>query len=63
MAGSGGPVVVAYLLGTAADPQGYAAQRARLEEAGCLVAATNAQGARAAAALVLRRSELVEEGA
>ncbi|GAA3168036.1 acyl-CoA synthetase FdrA [Blastococcus jejuensis] len=62
MAG-GGPLVVAYLLGTEADPQGYPAQRTRLEEAGCLVAETNAQAARAAAALVLRRPELLEEGA
>ncbi|HEV7210526.1 MAG TPA: FdrA family protein [Blastococcus sp.] len=59
---AGGPRIVAYLLGTEADPQRYSAQRARLEEAGCLVADTNARGAYAAAALALRRPELVEEG-
>jgi FdrA protein len=59
MAG-GGPRVVAYLLGTEADPQRYSAQRARLEEAGCLVPETNARAAAAAAALALRRPELAE---
>jgi FdrA protein len=58
-----GPRVVAYLLGTEADPQRYSAQRARLEEAGCVVAETNARAAYAAAALALRRPELAEEGA
>jgi FdrA protein len=58
----GGPRIVAYLLGTEADPQRYSAQRARLEEAGCLVADTNARAAYAAAALALRRPELAEEG-
>jgi FdrA protein len=51
MAG-GGPPVVAYVLGTEGDPQRYSAQRATLEEAGCLVPETNAQAARVAAALV-----------
>jgi len=56
----GGPVVVAYVLGTAADPQGYAAQRAVLEEAGCLVTETAARAAHAAAAIAARRPELAE---
>ncbi|WP_448627748.1 FdrA family protein [Geodermatophilus sp. URMC 64] len=62
-AGIRGPRIVAYLLGTEADPQRYSAQRARLEQAGCLVPETNAQAARAAAAIALRRPELVEEEA
>ena len=33
----GGPQVVAYVLGTDADPQGYRAQRAALVDAGCIV--------------------------
>jgi FdrA protein len=57
-----GPQVVAYVLGTEDDPQVYSRQRATLEEAGCLVAETNAEAARAAAALTLRRPELVETG-
>ena len=39
MAG-GGPQVVAYVLGTEHDPQGYSRQRAVLEEAGCIVTET-----------------------
>jgi FdrA protein len=58
----GGPRIVAYLLGTEADPQRFTAQRARLEEAGCLVPETNARAAYAAAAIALRRPELAEEG-
>jgi FdrA protein len=61
-AGIRGPRVVVHLLGTEADPQRYSAQRARLEEAGCLVAGTNARAAYAAAAIALRRPELAEEG-
>lgn len=53
-----GVVVVAYLLGTESDPQGYTAQRAVLEQAGCLVPETNARGAYAAAALVRRDPDL-----
>ena len=60
LSADGGPVVVAYLLGTEADPQSYSRQRAVLEEAGCLVPETNARAAYAAAALVLRRPELAE---
>lgn len=61
MAG-GGPQVVAYVLGTEGDPQVYSRQKAALEAAGCIVPATNARAAHAAAALALRRPELVETG-
>lgn len=53
-----GVVVVAYLLGTEGDPQGYSGQREVLERAGCLVPETNARGAYAAAALVRRDPDL-----
>jgi FdrA protein len=56
----GGPAVVAYLLGTEADPQGYSAQRRILEEIGCVVPDTNARAAHAAAAVVLRRPDSAE---
>ncbi|MGZ4594299.1 MAG: protein FdrA [Actinomycetes bacterium] len=58
----GGPQVVAYVLGTDGDPQGYSRQRATLQEAGCIVPETNARAAYAAGALALRRPELAEEG-
>lgn len=58
----GGPLVVAYLLGTEADPQVYSRQREVLEEAGCLVPETNARAAYTAAALALRQPELCEAG-
>jgi len=58
----GGPLVVAYLLGTEADPQVYSRQREVLEQAGCLVPETNARAAYTAAALVLRRPEVCEAG-
>ncbi len=61
MAGDG-PQVVAYVLGTESDPQGYTRQRAALEAAGCIVPDTNARAAHVAAALVLRRPELVGTG-
>ncbi len=54
----GGPAVVAYVLGTASDPQGYDAQRRRFAEAGCLVPTTGARAALAAAALAARRPEI-----
>jgi len=44
--------VLGSVCGTAADPQGFDAQRAVLEEAGVLVHPSNAAAARAAAALV-----------
>ncbi len=56
----GGPAVVAYVLGTEDDPQGYAQQRERLESVGCLVSETAAEAARVAAAIALRRPDLME---
>jgi FdrA protein len=47
----GGPQVVAYVLGTEDDPQGYAAQRARLVQAGCIVTETAARASLVAAAI------------
>ena len=47
----GGPQVVAYVLGTDQDPQGYQAQRDRLVQAGCIVTETAAR-----ASLSRRRS-------
>jgi FdrA protein len=55
-----GPRVVAYVLGTDKDPQGLAHQRRAFEEVGCLVAPTAARAALAAAAIALRRPEIVE---
>jgi FdrA protein len=60
-AGGEGPAVVAYVLGTNGDPQGLAAQRATLVEAGCIVPPTAGRAALAAAALATRRPILVEE--
>ena len=60
-AGGRGPAVVAYVLGTDADPQGLAAQRATLADAGCIVPPTAGRAALAAAALAARRPDLVEE--
>jgi FdrA protein len=56
----GGPVVVAYVLGTEADPQGLAGQRGQLAEAGCLLAPTGARAALMAAGLSRRRPALAE---
>lgn len=58
----GGPQVVAYVLGTEQDPQTYSKQRSVLQQAGCIVPETNARAAHAAAALALRRPELVRTG-
>jgi FdrA protein len=55
----GGPEVVAYVLGTDQDPQGLARQRATLVDAGCIVTPTAARASLAAAAIALRRPELV----
>ena len=60
-AGGAGPAVVAYVLGTAGDPQGLAAQRAALAEVGCIVPPTAGRAALAAAALATRRPGLVAE--
>jgi FdrA protein len=56
----GGPVVVAYLLGTDADPQGLGDQRGRLAGAGCLLAPTGARAALMAAALSRREPAVAE---
>ncbi len=57
----GGAQVVAYVLGTDQDPQGFASQRATLEAAGCIVTETAARAALAAAALVRREPGLVRQ--
>lgn len=54
MQGGEGPQVVAYVLGTEGDPQGFEGQRAKLRDAGCVVTETAARASRAAAAIVLR---------
>jgi FdrA protein len=56
----GGPVVVAYVLGTDADPQGLASQRGQREEAGCLLAPTGVRAALMAAAVSRGRPALAE---
>jgi FdrA protein len=56
----GGPAVVAYVLGTDADPQGLAGQRGQFEEAGCLLAPTGARAALMAAALSRRQPAVAE---
>jgi len=55
-----GAAVVAYVLGTEADPQGYSGQRARLADAGAIVTATAASAARAAAAIAARQPRLAQ---
>jgi FdrA protein len=54
-----GAAVVAYVLGTDRDPQGYARQREILRDAGCVVTETAARAAFAAAAIALRDPALV----
>jgi FdrA protein len=49
-----GAAVVAYVLGTHHDPQGYERQREILESAGCIVTETAARASMAAAAIALR---------
>ena len=58
----GGPQVVAYVLGTEQDHQVHSRQQEALREAGCIVAETNARAAHVAAAVALRRPELVGTG-
>ena len=58
---SGGAAVVAYVLGTRADPQGYDGQRAKLEDAGAIVTTTAARAARTAAAIATRQPGLADE--
>lgn len=60
MAIEGGPQVVAYVLGTDSDPQGLAGQRRQLEDAGCIVAPTNARAALMAIAIATRQPEISE---
>jgi FdrA protein len=57
---AGGAAVVAYVLGTRADPQGYDAQRAKLTDAGVIVTATAARAAHTAAAIAARQPGLAE---
>jgi FdrA protein len=54
-----GAAVVAYVLGTRQDPQGYQSQREILQDAGCLVTETAARASLAAAAIALRDPALV----
>jgi FdrA protein len=56
-----GPAIVAYVLGTDADPQDLDAQTRLLSEAGCLLAPTAARAALLAAAVVRRRPEIAKE--
>ncbi len=56
-----GVAVVAYVLGTDADPQGYRDQRAAMERAGSVVAPTGARAALLAAAIAAREPEMAEE--
>jgi FdrA protein len=59
VAAPGGPRVVVYVLGTDEDPQGLERQQEAFRRAGCLVAPTAARAALAAAAISLRRPEIV----
>ena len=54
----GGPQVVAYVLGTEADPQGFGAQRERLVRAGCIVTGTAARASLVAAAIATGETAL-----
>ena len=56
-----GAAVVAYVLGTDRDPQGFERQRDEMRQAGCIVADTNARAALAASALVNRDPALVHQ--
>jgi FdrA protein len=55
----GGAAVVAYVLGTQGDPQGYDRQREILQAAGCIVTETATRAALAAAAIAVRDPSLV----
>ncbi len=57
---AGGAAVVAHVLGTRADLQGYDTQRATLEDAGVIVTPTAAGAARTAAAIAARQPGLAE---
>ncbi|MFI6830139.1 hypothetical protein ACIBG5_23790 [Kribbella sp. NPDC050241] len=54
-----GAIVVAYVLGTELDPQGFASQQETLRRAGCIVTETAARAALAASAIALRDPALV----
>jgi FdrA protein len=56
----GGAAVVAYVLGTDADPQGLGAQQAKLRHGGVIVTLTAASAARTAAAIAARKPALAE---
>ena len=56
-----GAAVVAYVLGTDRDPQGFERQRDVMRKAGCIVTDTGARAALAAAALVNRDPALVHQ--
>ncbi len=58
---SRGAAVVAYVLGTDLDPQGFASQRKKIRDAGCVVTETAARAALAAAAIVNRDPALVHD--
>jgi FdrA protein len=55
----GGPQVVAYVLGTDQDPQGYQSQRERLKRAGCIVTETAARASLVAAAIATGEPNLM----
>jgi FdrA protein len=55
----GGPQVVAYVLGTDQDPQGYQSQRDRLMRAGCIVTETAARASLAASAIATGNPNLM----
>lgn len=55
----GGPQIVTYVLGTEQDPQGFAAQRDRLVQAGCIVTETAARASLVAAAVATGEAALV----
>ncbi|MEO7006240.1 MAG: hypothetical protein ABI275_05415 [Terrimesophilobacter sp.] len=55
----GGPQIIAYVLGTDQDPQGFADQREQLVRAGCLVTETAARASLAAAAIATRDASLL----
>jgi FdrA protein len=57
----GGPRVVAYVLGTEADPQVRSKQCAALQEAGCLLAPTATRAALLAAAIAARNPSIAED--
>jgi FdrA protein len=54
-----GAAVIAYVLGTHHDPQGYTRQRETLRDAGCIVTETAARASLAAAAIATRDPALV----